>query len=218
MARIILLPALGADERIFENLRDHGLPLEMPRHLLPGRGEELREYALRTADSLSVGPDDLIGGASFGAVVASAIARQRPVRGLVLIGGALDAGGLRPIPGEHLLHHLPSFMLRQMLRSDRALHTVFSVEDASVRRRARTMLEQASDDLLLYGGKMLYAYRPSDLPSCPVFALHGGRDPVMIPPPVAGCRIIPEAGHGLPWTHGPEVTEFLQRAWEECPR
>jgi hypothetical protein len=64
---------------------------------------------------------------------------------------------------------------------------------------------------------MLFAYRPSDTPPCPVFALHGGRDPIMRPPPVPGCRIIPDAGHGLPWTHGRDVTEFLQRAWAECP-
>lgn len=216
MPRIILLPGLGADERIFENLGAHKLPLEIPRHTLPAEREDLPAYARRIAEDLCIGEDDVVGGASFGAVIASAIARDKGVRGLILIGGALDSTGLRPIPGEHLLHRLPTFVLRSMLRSDRAIQTVFAPEGPEVRRLARTMLAQAPDDLLLRGGKMLMAYRPPEIPSCPIFALHGGRDPVMIPPPVSGCRIVPEAGHALPWTHGHEVTEFLQQAWESC--
>ncbi|MBE0596292.1 MAG: hypothetical protein IH614_03375 [Desulfuromonadales bacterium] len=212
MGRLILWPGLGADERMFTRIQS-APPLITPRHLLPRRGEDLPAFARRSADALGIEAGDVIGGSSFGGVVAAAIARQRPVRALVLIGGALDAGGLRPIPGEQMVRRLPPFMVRPLLRSERALQHVFAPEGPEVYELARRMLNETPDDLLLYGGRMLIAFRPAQSVGCPVFALHGGRDPVMSPPPIPDCRLVAEAGHGLAWTHAAEVTAFLRQVW-----
>jgi pimeloyl-ACP methyl ester carboxylesterase len=215
MGRLILLPGLGADERMFGSIDPSGLPLVPCRHLVPARKENLPSFAQRTAEHLDIGTGDVIGGASFGSMVAAAIAHQRRVRALVLIGGALDGSSLRPIPGAKITRFLPAFILRPLLRSDRILQHAFAVEGPEAQNFIRAMLTEAPDDLLLQGSRMLLAYRAGQPPPCPVFAIHGGRDPIMAPP-VPGCSIIPEAGHGLLWTHGHQITAFLRQLWAEC--
>jgi pimeloyl-ACP methyl ester carboxylesterase len=148
-------------------------------------------------------------------MVAAAIARQRKVRALVLIGSALDASGLQPIPGAKIVMFLPAFFLRPLLHSHRILQHAFAVEGSEAQYIIRAMLVETPDNLLLRGSRMLLTYRAAQPPSCPVFAIHGGRDPIMAPP-IPGCSIIPEAGHGLLWTHGRQVTTFLRLLWAKC--
>jgi pimeloyl-ACP methyl ester carboxylesterase len=213
MARIILLPGLGANERMFENIDRSGLPLLTPSHLIPGKDEGLPAFARRTAEELGVGSNDIIGGSSFGGVVAAAIARQMPVRALVLLGGALDASGLRPIPGQKLIQKLPSALILPLLHSEKAMQYLFAPEGPEVCRLAREMLKEIPDEQILRGGRMLLAYHCSAPLHAPVFALHGALDPIMLPPPVENCRVLPKAGHAIPWTHGAEASELLRQIW-----
>jgi pimeloyl-ACP methyl ester carboxylesterase len=173
-------------------------------------------YARRVAVTLGIEQNDIIGGASFGSMVASAIARQRQVRALVLTGGALDSATLRPVPGSRVLHWFPGRVLRPLLRSDRMLEMVFGPDGLEGKELARRMLNDTSDAMLLRGGRMILDYRPDTAPLCPVFAIHGALDRVMSPPPVPGCRVLAEAGHGLPWTHALEVVQYLREVWEVC--
>lgn len=215
MGRLILLPGLGADERMFENLGDVDPAPLAPRHLVPLPGECLEDYATRVADWLVLKSDDVVGGSSFGGLVASAVARQRRVKGLVLIGGALHAEALAQ---SGLLRFVPTWLLRPMLHSDRLTEKVFAPESQAMRRLARSMLDDAPEELLLRGSRMMWRYRPAAAIRCPVFAIHGGMDPVMSPPPVAGCRLVDEAGHGIAWTHGELVGRFLREALDACAR
>ncbi|NIQ93702.1 MAG: hypothetical protein GWO11_05725, partial [Desulfuromonadales bacterium] len=80
--RLILLPGLAADERMYGGLGDIGVALLTPRLPAPRRGETMPEFARRVADELQIGESDLIGGCSFGSLVAAEIARQRPVGAL----------------------------------------------------------------------------------------------------------------------------------------
>jgi pimeloyl-ACP methyl ester carboxylesterase len=206
---------LGANERMFENIDRSDLPLLTPRHLIPKRGEDLPAFARRTAETLNVGSDDVVGGSSFGSVVAAAISRRQPVSALVLLGGALDAAGLRPIPGQKWVEKLPPFLLLPFLQSERAMQYIFAPEGPEVCRLAHEMLIEIPKDQILRGGRMLLSYRCGDPVRSPVFALHGALDPIMLPPPVANCQVLPEAGHALAWTHGAEVTALLRRVWAQ---
>lgn len=217
MARLILFPGLGADERMFENLDGMGFPPVTPRHLVPEKGEILSNYAIRVANWLAIKGDDVVGGSSFGGMLASAIARQRTVRGLVLIGSAVDSAGMKG-RGVALMRFLPARLLRPLLNSDRLLDRVFAPESAEVRSLAQAMMRDAPEPLLLRGGRMMSAYRPDEKVPCPVFAIHGSQDPVMRPPPVEDCRLIPDAGHGIAWTHGSRVGAFLQHAMDVLAR
>lgn len=209
-SRLILLPGLAADERMYAPLRATGFELETPRLLIPFDGEALSDYAGRTAAELNVGANDIIGGSSFGGLVAATIARQRPVAGLVLIGSTLGANGLgtagRLFGG--LLHLLPFALVSRVLTSDKALAKMFGIaarEDFDI---ARTMFYATPRQLIEHGSSMLRTCRETTPPDCPIFAIHGEFDRVLSPPPV-DCTIVPGAGHGLPFTHPRQLADFL---------
>ncbi len=211
--RLVLLPGLAADERMFARIREgFGGVLVTPRLLVPKAEEDMAAYARRTASSLNLSPTDVIGGASFGSMLASAIARQMPVAGLVLIGGALSSAGLRQkLRGMRFLELLPRGVVRSLMRSRRGLQMVFGREADEFMGLAQEMLEDVGDDLLLLGAKMITSYYPEESAACPAFAIHGGKDKVMSPPPVPGCIILPDGGHGIAWTHAKEVSTFLEK-------
>ncbi|MDT8424163.1 MAG: alpha/beta hydrolase [Desulfuromonadales bacterium] len=210
-SRLILLPGLAADERMYAPLRATGIDVETPRLLIPFDGEVLGDYAGRTAAELDVGAHDIIGGSSFGGLVAATIARQRPVAGLVLIGSTFGASGLgsagRLFGG--LLHLLPFALVGRVLTSDKAMARMFGIgarEDFAI---ARTMFYDTPRQLIDQGSWMLRNCRETTPPDCPVFAIHGALDRVLSPPPV-DCTIIPDAGHGLPFTHPRQLADFLR--------
>ncbi len=220
MPRLILLPGLGADRRMFSRLGPVGTPLEVESLLLPHKGEGMEAYAARTAKALRIGEDDLIGGGSFGGMVASAIARGRPVGALILIGSAITSDAVRrpPIPGlERLLSALPPRLIEGFLRSEGLLKRVFGPEEEECLELGRVMLRDTPSKLLLEGMRLVSTYRPAGPPSCPVFAIHGRLDRVMSPPAVPGCRVIEGAGHGIAFTHAGEVTAFLQEICRQFP-
>ena len=67
---VILLPGLGADERLFVSQRDVWPDLVVPRWLRPELGEDLARYAARLAEQLLVSRPLVLGGCSFGGMVA----------------------------------------------------------------------------------------------------------------------------------------------------
>lgn len=97
MPRLVLLPGLGADERLFAGIAIEGVSIETPRLPIPAPNECMLSYSLRVAAGLNLRPEDWLGGASFGSLVATSLARHRPLAGLVLIGGALSSVPIPPV-------------------------------------------------------------------------------------------------------------------------
>lgn len=211
--RLILLPGLAADERMYAGLGAVGVSLETPRLPAPDCTESMSAYARRIADDLGIGADDLIGGCSFGSLLAAEIARHRAVRALFLIAGALSSATIR-WPAR-LLGGLPKAvplpLLRRLFASEPNLRFFFGGAQKAYFPLARRMLDETPDALLHYGAALAVGYFPSEPVPCPVLAIHGGRDRIMAPPPVAHCRIIAGAGHGLAMSHADEVTQALRR-------
>jgi len=212
MSRLILWPGLAADERMYRRLGECGWELVTPRLPIPKRGEAFTDYARRCAEGVSVDEEDVVGGCSFGSLVAGEIARQRPVRGLVLLAGALDSTAMPA--AIRWLGSLPALFpmswLRRYFASDMNLRLFFGEQDAEGYALAREMLADTADAMLDYGGRMAIRCKQQSLPDVPVFALHGREDRVMTPPPLAQCQIIAGAGHGLVFSHAGEVTHFLR--------
>jgi pimeloyl-ACP methyl ester carboxylesterase len=85
--RILLITGFALDKRAFAPL---DLPPEFETFDLipPLRREGLREYALRMAREMDLKSGDIVGGVSFGGMLALEMARAVPVRGLILIASA----------------------------------------------------------------------------------------------------------------------------------
>ncbi|MBN2644890.1 MAG: alpha/beta hydrolase [Desulfuromonadaceae bacterium] len=211
--RLILLPGLAADERMYEGIGPLPVRLVTPRLLEPYEDEDMARYARRTAQHLGIGPNDLIGGCSFGSMVAAEIARQQPCQGLILLGGALSSAALgwqAPVL-QRIASWLPFSLLQKVLASPWFMQSVFGQASRDEYDLGRTMLLETSEALLRQGGRLAVSYFPRQSVGCPVFALHGGQDRVLKPPNGVDVEIVPEAGHGLVVSHARAVTQFLAR-------
>lgn len=219
--RLILFPGLGADARMFAELRSPGPQLLTPSLPVPQRGEGFSAYAERIAAELEIGPQDLVGGSSFGSLVASEIARRQPVRALILIGGALTPATLGALPRYcgWLLLCIPPTWLRSTLASEGTMRRLFAPAQPQHYALAAAMLRDTHPQLLRLGaafiGRAKLGVAP---PTVATFAIHGGRDPLMAPPPVAGCDVVADAGHGLAMTHAHRVNDFLHDVWRQLER
>src|SRR4051812_19762115 len=90
-ARLILLPGLGADERMFAPQRATFPRLEVPRWLTPQPRESLPDYARRMAAGIDPSEPLFLGGSSFGGMVALEMARHVRPRAVFLIGSCRAA-------------------------------------------------------------------------------------------------------------------------------
>ena len=210
-ARLLLLPGLGADERLFAGLGPICMPVVYARLPVPHRHDDFTNYALRVAAGLKLRPEDWIGGTSFGSLVAADIARRRPLAGLMLLGGGLSSETVIA-PARWLgavARRLPLWPLRAVL-GRALLATVFQPITPAATRQLGAMLAATPDALLREGARLVSSYFP-DIPLlCPVHAIHGRDDRLMRPPPVVACRLVRGAGHALVLTHPREVTDFIE--------
>lgn len=217
MARLILLPGLGADARLFAGLGELCLPRLTPSLPPPHADDDMPRYAQRVAATLDPATTDYIGGCSFGSLVAAEIARQRPVAGLVLLAGATSSATVNRAARwlAALTAHLPIHALRLALERPAILRWAFGLRVPAQVRLAGEMLRPFPDRFLIDGARLATNYFPAAPVPCPVYSLHGDRDHLMRPPGADHIRVIAGAGHGLALTHASQSTEFLREAL--CP-
>src|SRR5262245_17462048 len=82
---LILLSGMGADERLFAAQQKAFGDVRLPRWIKPFDGERLSAYAARLAPLVDPGGPCIVGGASFGGIVALELARHLQARACVLI-------------------------------------------------------------------------------------------------------------------------------------
>src|SRR4051794_38715239 len=82
---IVLLSGMAADERLFAPQLAAFPNLRVPAWIAPVPGESLRSYAARLARQVDPGRPCLVGGASFGGIVALEMAPHLQARACVLI-------------------------------------------------------------------------------------------------------------------------------------
>lgn len=211
MTRLVLFPGLGADERMFQAVGATGFSVELATLPDPEAGMTLADYAAGIIHTLSIHPEDWVGGCSFGSMVATEIARQTPVAAVVLLAGATDSSavpvGARLLGG--LLQWLPVRWIRSVSATNLFMNASFNHPGPEILQVLKQMLLDTSDSLLKEGLRLARTSRNPRLPSCPIHAIHGGRDRVLKIPTIPGVRVIPDAGHALVGSHGEKVTAFL---------
>jgi pimeloyl-ACP methyl ester carboxylesterase len=82
----LLLPGMAADVRLFESQLAVFPTLRVPSWIDPLPGESLRSYAARFAKLIDPGVPCVVGGASFGGIVAREVTPHLYALGCVLIG------------------------------------------------------------------------------------------------------------------------------------
>ncbi len=95
MSRIILIPGLGADQRVFSRIGE--LPAEkLPLDWLPVvRDESFPSYCQRLIDQYGISSSDHLAGLSFGGLVAQQIAAMNGNAAVILISSFRDSRDLK---------------------------------------------------------------------------------------------------------------------------
>ncbi len=84
MKTIYCISGLGADERAFSKLKIHGYELKVIPWLMPEANETIQQYAARMRAGITE-ENPILMGLSFGGMMCTEIARQIPVRMIIII-------------------------------------------------------------------------------------------------------------------------------------
>lgn len=97
MSRIVLIPGMGADHRLYDGIALAGRDV-LRTDWIPHRpDEDLLGYAARFAAHYALAPADTLIGVSMGGIVAGSIARALRPRTLILISSCSGIGQLAPV-------------------------------------------------------------------------------------------------------------------------
>ena len=216
--RVVLLPGLGTDARLFGAQREvlGDCPV-VPRWIEPaGDDESVRAVARRMAEGrrrrCGAGPV-VRGGASFGGMLALEMARELRPAAVVLIGSARSGGAVSRAYRRfaRLLQWTPTWGVRAATVVLSKLASSVDVIDGRSQRVYEAMLWDASPRLVRWAARAIPRWRLRGPVGVPVRHLHGGCDAVLPLAKVTPDVVLPGAGHLPSLTHPREVNRFLRR-------
>jgi pimeloyl-ACP methyl ester carboxylesterase len=213
--QLILLPGLGADHRLLEPQRAAFPQLIVPPWIPPRKNESLPQYAARMAETVSPSPDVplVLGGVSFGGMLACEMAQYLEPKAVVLIASCRTRRSLRPIytPGRWLLPFVPVQAWNIVKLLSGPLLRIKHRRSAAKREMLIAMFQDADPRFLHWIVQALLRWEATPLGGIPVYHIHGRRDPVIPARRVKPDRMIPNGSHLINLTHADEVNSFILR-------
>jgi len=212
--QLTLLPGVGADCRLFEPQVSAFPDLVVPPWIAPERGETLAHYAARFAESLSPRRPVILGGVSFGGMVAYEMARHLRPEAVVLIASCRSGRVFRPTVRRlrSPIGWLPSsaFGLAKWI-SPLAVRTFVGLTPQQ-RRLCVEMFRDTDSRFIRWALTAILGWEPLPLEAIPVFQIHGEKDRAIPASRVEADEIVPGGGHLINLTHAERVNDFLRGA------
>lgn len=213
-AHVVFFPGLGADHRLFTRQREAGLSFEVPAFPMPHKREAFADYARRVGRQAGVDGRTVVGGVSFGGMLAYQAAVECGARAVVLISSCTSG---QAIPNhyrvaERIARVLPDRFLRQRVAFGSRMLAKLEGLNAADAELVQLMAREASIPFLRRAGQMVLRWVGSRTAPCRIFALHGAADRVIPIGKVRPTQIISGAGHLLCLSHAPRVTEFIENS------
>ena len=213
MVDLVLLPGLAADHRLF----DHQVGALNGRVLVPewpavAPGESLAAFARRLADSLPSPVPDVVGGASFGGMVALEVAAVLRPKAVVLLGSCTTPLAIAPVlrAAGRLAGALPTEFFRARPWTSPLVLPRFGRLETPERRLFWSMASGTPPTFLRWGCRAVLSWRPTPV-AVPVFHLHGSLDRIIPARRVRATELVEGGGHLLSLTHPVATSEFLAR-------
>jgi pimeloyl-ACP methyl ester carboxylesterase len=217
---LILFPGLGADYRLLEPQRAAFPQLTVPPWIPPHRNESLPSYAARMAQTIAVPPERplIVGGVSFGGMLACEISRHLKADGVVLIASCRSPGSLRPLfpAARWLLPVIPvaTWSIAKLLSTP--VMAVMHRRSPAKRRMLVTMFKESDPHFMHWIVRAIFNWQPTPLDGIPAFHIHGTRDPIIPARRVNADAWIPGGGHLINASHADEVNRFILAAVRQC--
>jgi pimeloyl-ACP methyl ester carboxylesterase len=205
---LILLPGMGGDAKLFQSQLDRFPNLLVPSWIEPLRNESLRSYAARFARAIDPGVPCIIGGASFGGIVAREMISHLRTVACVLIGSIRSPAELswrwrvlRPL----------AFLGPDRLR---ALAAIGAKLPGLRRNHTRQFAKLARPESAFLRWAMCAVLRWQPTPmlrGVPIFQIHGELDHTLPSIRTRADVIVPGGSHALTLFNPSAVNEYLER-------
>jgi pimeloyl-ACP methyl ester carboxylesterase len=210
MQQIYCISGLGADEKAFKNLQIHGYELKYIPWLRPGKNEAIEEYAKRMSGPIGHESPVLLG-LSFGGMIGIEIAKQMPVRKLIIVSGVKSTnelpGWMKVAGALHLNKLLPTrpTKLREKIDNGRLGATTREEMDLikNYRRTADPVYMQWAISKVF---NWKNNWHPENL-----IHIHGDKDRVFPVRKVKAHHIIKEGTHIMIYNRAAEISEVIRR-------
>lgn len=212
--QLILLPGLGADHRLLEPQRAAFPDLIVPPWFPPEKNESLPDYAARMAERVRPLRNGrlVLGGVSFGGMLAFEMARHLRPSAVVLIASCCTRRGLRWVyrAGRPLWPLVPAWTWNAVKLIGSPTIRFTSRTDGRLRAELLAMLRGMDNRFLHWTVQAILGWKPKPLDGVPVVHIHGRRD-LMIPARRVEADVwLPDGGHLINVTHAKEVNAFLR--------
>jgi pimeloyl-ACP methyl ester carboxylesterase len=217
--RLVLLPGLGADARMFEGQRAVVADFEVPEWIEPLNREPLAAYARRMASTIEPtepGRRLFLGGSSFGGMVALEMARHVDAAGVILIGSCVHPHELSRLIQwcAGFQGHMPkpcSGVFRLLMPCSFTKMKPGGVEQ---RKLLAEMSRGVSMPFIRWGANTMVKWAGAEDLDVPVHRVHGSHDRIIPPTGLRLDRMIEGAGHVPSMSHPEEVNRFLASVLE----
>lgn len=220
---LILFSGLAADANVFVPQKIVFPQLVVPDWPVPQPNDTLDSYSDRLADGLSSHGDAILGGASFGGIIALHVAQRLKPLAVILIGSVRSPAELSRIarlsrPLKPLVQWIPVRLLQLCcapIASEIARR--FSPHLCGLARQF------IGSDPTVFKWSLARVLDWDSTPDvgCPVFHVHGDRDCVLPIRYTQPDTVVAGGGHVISLTHSSDVNDFIrsvisQTVVEQC--
>lgn len=175
---IYLLPGLGADERLFQNLDLDGFHATTLKWIDPLQNESIESYAKRLAVKIA-GQELVLIGMSFGGIMSIELAKVVPVKKIILISSAVsfdELPRLYRLAGRTKFYKVMTGGL--LKRSHQIFNWVMGARDPVRKELLAQILRDTDEKFLRWAVEKIVTWRNSTVPDN-VVRIHGDNDRVL---------------------------------------
>jgi pimeloyl-ACP methyl ester carboxylesterase len=213
--RLIVVPGLGADERMFEPQRKAFGELIVAPWIEPHDGESLADYARRLAEKVDPGANGplYLGGVSAGGMIAQEMARHLKPRAVFMV-ATCASGAELPLRARGL-ERVSRWMNDWMVRRLTCLRSFMHLGAGDVAEEHLSLLidmyRRTPVSFLRWLSRSVVEWRPSGRAGVPTHHIHGAKDRVI---PLRGVKpdlVIADGGHMINFSHAAQVNQFIRQ-------
>lgn len=210
--RLVLLPGMGCDRRLFEPQFAAFPRLEVPPWLEPRHEESLTAYGRRMAATVADDGPIVLGGMSMGGMVALEMARYLPVKRVILIASCRSGRCIRRslcLP-ERLARPLPALVYKALHPAAPLLIRGGRLSDQQ-RALFVTMVRDTDHHFLKWacGAILRWSFDAGGAAAIPIAHIHGRQDWLIPAERVQPDALLP-GGHMIHWSHTEAVNDFIR--------
>jgi pimeloyl-ACP methyl ester carboxylesterase len=207
---IYCISGLGADEKIFTNLRMQRYTLKYISWLKPVKGEKLQAYAERMAAQITDQSPVLLG-VSFGGMVGIEIAKLMPVKRLIIVSSIKSVAELPAwmrIAGKLQLNKL--LPTRSYKYTEKVDNNRLGVTTKEEREMVRAYRRNADPVYLSWAINQVVNWKNNWQPDN-IIHIHGDNDRIFPVKKITPSFTVKEGTHMIIYNRAQEISEYIEK-------